>query len=72
MPQCDRCGQTTTVTTMSFFNTETICMLCMRREKAHPDYARAHATDTNAVRRGEYNFKGIGCPPELYHPDTTS
>ena len=53
---------------MSFFNRDTLCLLCDRRERKHPNYARAREAETNAVREGNSNFHGIGCPPELYQP----
>lgn len=63
MPKCDRCGKTTNVTTMSFFNTQTICMPCWLAEKERPDYERARAAEEAAVRDGDYNFPGIGLAP---------
>jgi hypothetical protein len=51
---------------MSKFNTEEICMDCKEREKRHPLYAEADHCETEAVRAGNTNFAGIGCPPELY------
>jgi hypothetical protein len=55
-----------TVSTMSYFNTDMICMGCTGREEAHPLYRQAREAEEAAVRRGHYNYPGIGCPPELY------
>jgi hypothetical protein len=66
MTKCDRCRKETRVTIMSKFNADVICMDCKERERQHPDYARADEAETAAVRAGNYNFKGIGCPPDLY------
>lgn len=65
MSTCDRCGSNTDVTTTSYFNTETLCMSCATAERAHPSFERARAEETAACMRGDYNFPGIGCPPEL-------
>lgn len=45
---------------MSFFNTDTICMECAEAERKRPDYGAAHAAEVAAVRRGDWNFKGVG------------
>jgi len=50
---------------MSKFNTETICMDCEAKERAHPRYAEADRAESEAVRRGDYNFPGIGKPEDL-------
>jgi recombinational DNA repair protein (RecF pathway) len=68
--KCDRCQQPMTVFTTSFFNTEEICMNCVKREQAHPQYAEAKRVEEEACRNRNFNFEGIGCPPELYEPET--
>ena len=50
---------------MSFFNTEMICMSCLKEEKAHSRYAEAKEIENQAVRNGNYNFAGIGKPSDL-------
>lgn len=62
---CQRCGKDTGVTMMSRFNTDTCCMECIEKEKAHPDYKRARDAEEAAVLRGERNFPGIGKPSDL-------
>ena len=63
--KCDRCGGNATCSTMSRFNTETICMDCERKEKAHPDYQRARDTEHQQVVLGNLNYPGIGLPEDL-------
>jgi predicted sulfurtransferase len=64
---CDRCRQPfgNEARTMSRFNTDTICMPCKDKERAHPDYKRAEEAELAAVRSGDYNFPGIGKPADL-------
>jgi hypothetical protein len=62
---CDRCGGDARISTGSIFNAEQICQACEAEEKAHPDYERAREIEADAVRRGDYNFPGVGLPPEL-------
>jgi hypothetical protein len=59
---CERCGEETTITTMSFFNTDIVCMECNDLEKQHPGFAAAHEADQEEVAKGNYNFKGVGLP----------
>jgi len=57
---CERCGKETNITTMSWFNTQTICMDCANAEKANPRYKEAKAAEHAEVLKGNRNFKGIG------------
>lgn len=50
---------------MSIFNTDTLCMPCKDKERNHPKYEEAREADNNAVKRGDYNFPGIGLPSDL-------
>jgi hypothetical protein len=63
--KCDRCGASAQVTIMSKFNTDILCMSCKQREREHPRYEEADAAEVAAVRRGDYNFPGIGKPSDL-------
>jgi predicted sulfurtransferase len=65
---CARCAAdlSKTAHTMSKFNTDEICMECKRRERQHPRYKAADRAEMEACKRGDLNFPGIGCPPELY------
>lgn len=65
MAVCDRCHQKTHGTTMSFFNTEIICMKCSAKEREHPKFKEARDAEEAAVKAGNTNFRGIGKPPDL-------
>ena len=66
MTTCDRCGAKTHGTRMSWFNLETICMDCARIEIKHPKYEEARIEERKSwEERGEFNFSGIGAPPDL-------
>ena len=57
--KCDRCGQSTTGTTiMSIFNEDVICMKCKEEEKNDPEYEAACIAEREAVMKGERNFLG--------------
>lgn len=60
--QCQRCGKKTSSHTMSWFNTQLICLECSDKERQHPEFFRAVEADHEAMRRGDYNFPGIGYP----------
>lgn len=62
---CDRCGGSLKTRTTSTFNTQTICMGCKRKEEVHPSYEHAQKAEQAAVKRGNYNFPGVGLPPDL-------
>jgi hypothetical protein len=65
MPElCVRC-HTNKPCIMSRFNVDWICGECETKEKAHPEYPRAAAAELAAVKRGEYNYPGIGKPADL-------
>jgi predicted aldo/keto reductase-like oxidoreductase len=58
---CQRCQKTTNgVTIMSMFNTQVICMDCKKEEKENPRYAEAVEADVQEIKKGNYNFEGIG------------
>lgn len=58
---CDRCHQPTNrVTTMSMYNEEVICMSCKDAEKKRSDYKQAQDTDNAEIKKGNYNYEGIG------------
>lgn len=58
---CDRCGSPTGgYTTMSQFNTDVICMDCKDEEKEHPDYKKALDAEHDEIKKGNFNFPGIG------------
>jgi hypothetical protein len=62
---CDRCGQPTNrMTIMSMFNTQIICMKCKGAERQRPDYDKALQADITEIKKGNYNFEGIGLKDE--------
>ncbi len=67
---CQRCGADLSKVSsiVSKFNTDTICMDCKVRERAHPNYKAADAAEVASVRAGNMNFEGVGCPPVLLEP----
>jgi len=63
--KCDRCKLKTNSTTMSYFNTQMICWYCEDKEIVHPKYGEARAVENEEVRKGNYNYQGIGLPEDL-------
>lgn len=58
---CDRCGGSLKGgRIMSMFNTDCICMKCKDNERKRPDYRKANDADIAEIRKGNYNFAGIG------------
>ena len=51
--------------TGSYFNTDWICISCAEKERLHPDYEMAKKIENEQVRKGNYNFPGIGKPKTL-------
>ena len=62
---CDRCKKILTSSSMSYFNEDICCNECLDKEKAHPKYAEAKRAENEQVKRGNYNFPGIGLPEDL-------
>jgi len=60
MLKCDRCKKNSSAIIMSMFNTQMICMDCKKEEKMRPDYEQARQAELEEVKRGNYNFPGIG------------
>lgn len=59
--KCDRCGGSLEGgRTMSMFNTDCICMKCKEEEKKNKDYKKAKDAEIDQVRKGNYNYDGIG------------
>lgn len=58
---CDRCGGSLDGgRIMSMYNQDCICMECKKKERQRSDYKKAQAADMAEVRKGNYNFAGIG------------
>jgi len=54
---------------MSFFCEQLICVPCVLKERAHRQFAEAAKAEEAAVRRGDFNFPGIGLPADLQAPE---
>lgn len=58
---CDRCGGSLEGgRIMSMFNEECICMKCKDEERKEKNYKKAQDAEHEEVKKGNYNFKGIG------------
>ena len=51
MNNCERCRKETNITTMSMFNTQTICMNCKKIEKEDPRYDEAVKADHEEIKK---------------------
>ena len=47
---------------MSRFDTSCLCMRFAKAERHHPDYQKAVEAELAEIRKGNYNFMGIGYP----------
>ena len=47
------------------FNTEMICPKCKSVESKHPKYEEARDAEVQEIRKGNFNFEGIGLPKDL-------
>jgi hypothetical protein len=45
---------------MSMYNHDVLCMDCKDKETQREDYRKAVEADHAEIRRGNYNFPGIG------------
>jgi hypothetical protein len=52
------------ISSMSRFNTDTLCLQCHSDEKTAPGYQKAHDAEVAATRLGRLNFPGIGLGEE--------
>ena len=58
---CDRCGKLLNgCRIMSMYNQDVLCMDCKDKETQREDYSKAVEADHAEIRRGNYNFAGIG------------
>lgn len=62
---CQRCHEKTNTHTMSWFNTQMICMACSDKEMKHPRIKEAKDAERAQVKAGNRNFVGIGLPEDL-------
>ena len=59
--RCDRCGGSLDGgRIMSMYNEDCLCLECKRKETERDDYIEAVEADHHEIRKGNYNFKGIG------------
>jgi hypothetical protein len=59
--KCDRCHKPLAgCRIMSIYNTQVICMACKEKEQQRVDYRKAVEADHAEIRKGNYNFQGIG------------
>jgi len=40
-------------------------MDCVKKEKVHPEYENARKREMEEVRKGNYNYEGVGKPVDL-------
>ena len=59
---CDRCGCSleNKGRIMSMFNMDCLCSDCKDKERLNPRYKEAVEADNEEIRKGNYNFEGIG------------
>lgn len=63
--RCARCAKEITVSIVSRFNTDVICLGCADKERAHPQYANAVAREEEEICHGNLKFRGVGKPSDL-------
>jgi reverse gyrase len=58
---CDRCGGSLAKgRIMSMYNKDIICDNCKDEEMKRDDYKEACDADHEQIKKGNYNFEGIG------------
>jgi hypothetical protein len=45
---------------MSIFNRDCICLECKEKERLDQDYPKAVQADIDEIKKGNFNFQGIG------------
>lgn len=63
--RCERCYKEGSALIGSIFNTQMICLKCEEKEKDHPEYEKAKRLELEEVKKGNYNYEGIGLPSDL-------
>ena len=58
--RCDRCHAKLTARIMSMYNDDVLCPECQEKETQRSDYLEALQADRDAIKRGDFNFPGIG------------
>lgn len=58
---CDRCHKSLINGRIcSMYNNDCICLDCKKEEMKRPDYSYAQKRELEEVRKGNYNFEGVG------------
>lgn len=59
---CPRCGEPDWELghSLSYFNTEDVCLACKAEEHLAPGFDAAYSAETVAVMEKNYNFQGVG------------
>ena len=65
---CMRCGEESGAHIMSMYSKAIICLDCKDIETERPDYQAAVKADEDAIRRGDFNFEGLGEPVVVPFP----
>jgi hypothetical protein len=63
--ECERCNTETNSYGFSYFNVDALCQECLKKERVHPDFRKAYQADLDAIKKGDWNFAGIGLPNDL-------
>ncbi|HIL98560.1 MAG TPA: gamma-glutamylcyclotransferase [Pseudomonadales bacterium] len=58
--RCQECYEESSSYTMSMYSTALVCLQCKDKETRRPDYKDAVAADEAEIRKGNFNFEGIG------------
>jgi hypothetical protein len=62
--RCVRCDSEARAFTMSIFNRDWICLACRDDESDAPGFEGAARAEIEAVRRGVFNYPGMGLSEE--------
>lgn len=64
LDKCARCGVDLLAWSMSYFNTDEICLDCVQDERKLPSYEVARQHEVAQVKAGNWNFNGVGLTQE--------
>ena len=54
--RCHRCNKFTRESRCSWYNGQIICPACSEKEKLRADYQACREAESEAVKRGDFNF----------------
>jgi hypothetical protein len=66
MQRCDRCNRFDDLMIKSVFNNQNICSTCEYAENEHPLYVDARDLQNTEILAGNYNYDGMGVPPNIF------